>query len=57
MSVSKLLSRIVAPAIDEEKTVEASKKDELLHDHTYGITSDPLVRIGLLAQTVTYLNC
>lgn len=36
MSVNKLLSRIVAPDLDDatEKT---------LHDHTYGITSDPLV--------------
>ncbi|KAG7348838.1 adenylate/guanylate cyclase [Nitzschia inconspicua] len=36
MSVNKLLSRIIAPDID---TDDNGKK---LHDHTYGITSDPL---------------
>lgn len=35
MSVNKLLSRIVAPDLDD-----ATEKN--LHDHTYGITSDPL---------------
>eukprot|EP00536_Pseudo-nitzschia_multiseries_P000778 jgi/Psemu1/233997/estExt_Genewise1.C_90167 len=37
MSVAKLLSRIVAPDQDFEK-------HEQLHDHTYGITSDPLTQ-------------
>lgn len=41
MSVCKLMSRIVSPAVvadlDEEHKVAAR-----LHDHTYGITSDPL---------------
>jgi hypothetical protein len=36
MSVNKLLSRIIAPDLDVDGD---SKK---LHDHTYGITSDPL---------------
>jgi hypothetical protein len=36
MSVNKLLSRIIAPDIE----VDANGKK--LHDHTYGITSDPL---------------
>ena len=40
-SVSKLLSRIVAPDIDEYS-------DEKLHDHTYGITSDPLTRFSVI---------
>jgi hypothetical protein len=41
LSVNKLLVRIVAPDIDEtsEKTV---------HDHTYGIGSDPLKRFSVL---------
>jgi Adenylate and Guanylate cyclase catalytic domain len=38
MSVNKLLSRIIAPDIEVDAT---GKK---LHDHTYGITSDPLIR-------------
>jgi Adenylate and Guanylate cyclase catalytic domain len=38
MSVNKLFSRINAPDIEVDAT---GKK---LHDHTYGITSDPLIR-------------
>lgn len=40
MSVTKLLGRIVSPEIS------ATKKEawKLLHDHTYGITSNPLTR-------------
>ena len=42
MSVVKLLSRIVAPSdLDFQDSREASST---LHDHTYGITSDPLTR-------------
>ena len=39
MSVNKLLSRIVAP-----KGVQGD--DDALHDHTYGITSDPLTQFA-----------
>jgi hypothetical protein len=39
MSVSKLLSRITSPDRDFEK-------QEQLHDHSYGITSDPLVEFA-----------
>ena len=39
MSVAKLLSRIIAPDIDLEGHEE-------LHDHTYGITSDPLTQFA-----------
>jgi class 3 adenylate cyclase len=40
MSVTKLLSRIVAP-----KTIGDDNHDEL-HDHTYGNTSDPLTQFA-----------
>lgn len=40
MSVAKLLSRIVAPDI------ELRGGQEQLHDHTYGITSDPLTQFA-----------
>ena len=44
MSVIKLMSRIVAPA---ELDGRAGKKAAVaLHDHTYGITSDPLTRFA-----------
>lgn len=41
MSVTKLLSRIVAPRICDLEDESTS-----LHDHTYGITSDPLTQFG-----------
>ena len=42
MSVTKLLSRIVAPS--DIEFAEGSGK--ALHDHTYGITSDPLTQFA-----------
>eukprot|EP00934_Nitzschia_sp_Nitz4_P007269 Nitzschia sp. Nitz4//scaffold229_size32011//3230//7371//NITZ4_007915-RA/size32011-processed-gene-0.6-mRNA-1//1//CDS//3329542847//7259//frame0 len=39
MSVVKLLSRIVAPT-------ESMETENALHDHTYGITSDPLTQFA-----------
>lgn len=44
MSVTKLLSRIVAPDLKAE--VESNQVAALLHDHTYGITSDPLTQFA-----------
>jgi hypothetical protein len=50
MSVSKLLARIVAPDIDEtDKNLEAS-----LHDHTYGITSDPLTQFAVVLSAMVH---
>ena len=44
MSVTKLLSRIVAPSdMDFTDNAQASAQ---LHDHTYGITSDPLTHFA-----------
>jgi len=45
MSVVKLMSRIVAPDVltSSEKTTETAAT---LHDHTYGITSDPLTQFA-----------
>uniref|UniRef100_A0A7S3L4M9 Phosphodiesterase n=1 Tax=Amphora coffeiformis TaxID=265554 RepID=A0A7S3L4M9_9STRA len=40
MSVTKLMSRIVAPSHLDEDNADA------LHDHTYGITSDPLTQFA-----------
>jgi len=47
MSVAKLLSRIVAPDIDLEG-------DEELHDHTYGITSDPLTQFACVFSALIH---
>jgi hypothetical protein len=41
MSVVKLLSRIKAPNV-------ADMEGTTLHDHTYGITSDPLTRFAVV---------
>jgi len=47
MSVAKLLSRIVAPDIDLEH-------HEQLHDHTYGITSDPLTQFACVFSALIH---
>ena len=55
MSVSKLLSRIVAPQIDKEKLSVAKQQEELiLHDHTYGITSDPLTQFSVVLSALIH---
>jgi hypothetical protein len=51
MSVVKLLSRIVAPSdIQVESGVFAST----LHDHTYGITSDPLTQFACIFSALIH---
>lgn len=52
MSVSKLLSRIVAPSeiIDKEGGDLASA----LHDHTFGITSDPLSQFSMVLSALIH---
>jgi len=47
MSVAKLLSRIVAPDID-------LGGHEQLHDHTYGITSDPLTQFACVFSALIH---
>ena len=50
MSVSKLLSRIVAPDIDGT----GGDIDHTLHDHTYGITSDPLTQFAVVLSALIH---
>lgn len=45
MSVTKLLSRIVAPT-ELDLDNEGAENLATLHDHTYGITSDPLTQFA-----------
>lgn len=47
MSVTKLLSRIVAPSQSECGT-------KTLHDHTYGITSDPLTQFSCVFSALIH---
>jgi hypothetical protein len=47
MAAVKLLSRIVAPDID-------SSDDKDLHDHTYGIASDPLTQFAVVLSALLH---
>jgi hypothetical protein len=51
MSVVKLLSRIVAADIDDETGKDMAC---LLHDHTYGITSDPLTQFACVFSALIH---
>jgi 3'5'-cyclic nucleotide phosphodiesterase len=53
MSVSKLLSRIVTPAkiLEEE---EAENLALSLHDHTFGINSDPLTQFAVVLSALIH---
>ena len=53
MSVSKLLSRIVAPS-EIELDENAAKSGKTLHDHTYGITSDPLTQFACIFSALIH---
>jgi len=55
MSVSKLLSRIVAPDINKSKMSEdETARQAMLHDHTYGITSDPLTHFSVVLSALIH---
>jgi 3'5'-cyclic nucleotide phosphodiesterase len=51
MSVSKLLSRIVAPDIEVDDSDNMASN---LHDHTYGITSDPLTQFSVVISALVH---
>jgi 3'5'-cyclic nucleotide phosphodiesterase len=61
MSTVKLLSRIVAPFdLDDEETKSANEKKlqktmaSKMHDHTYGITSDPLTQFAVVFSALIH---
>jgi class 3 adenylate cyclase len=60
MSVVKLLSRIVAPSHIHIENVasldnqETNEKAGELHDHTYGITSDPLTQFAVVFSALIH---
>lgn len=55
MSVSKMLSRIVAPEMEEPAAdLEAKDYEAKLHDHTYGITSDPLTQFAVVFSALIH---
>ena len=52
MSVAKLMNRIVAPSdMDFSDAKQAQSK---LHDHTYGITSDPLTQLACVVSALIH---
>lgn len=54
MSVSKLLARIVAPDEILNQEEDAANMAASLHDHTYGITSDPLTQFGCVLSALIH---
>lgn len=53
MSVVKLLSRIVAPHDDMQEQAKRSVASSM-HDHTYGITSDPLTQFACVLSALIH---
>jgi 3'5'-cyclic nucleotide phosphodiesterase len=53
MSVSKLLSRIVAPSDLDSPDIDGTK-NATLHDYTYGITSDPLTQFSCVVSALIH---
>jgi 3'5'-cyclic nucleotide phosphodiesterase len=55
MSSIKLLSRIIAPSDHYTEGVTPNKDDaSSLHDHTYGITSDPLTQFSCVLSALIH---
>ena len=55
MSVTKLLSRIVAPDdILSKEDEDDQKVSKDLHDHTFGITSDPLTQLAVVISALIH---
>ena len=56
MSVVKLLSRIVAPSESDFAYAESRPEETTiaLHDHTYGITSDPLTQFSCVLSALIH---
>lgn len=54
----KLMSRIVAPTENEMTSAELARRandhESMLHDHTYGITSDPLTQFACLFSALIH---
>ena len=53
MSVVKLLSRIVAPSESDNVNIAGADASSL-HDHTYGITSDPLTQFSCVLSALIH---
>jgi 3'5'-cyclic nucleotide phosphodiesterase len=54
MSVNKLLGQIVAPKIGLGACSDADQQAAVLHDHTCGITSDPLTQFAVVLSALIH---
>ncbi|CAB9522680.1 cAMP-specific 3',5'-cyclic phosphodiesterase, isoform [Seminavis robusta] len=57
MSVSKLLSRILRPKLAKGSSIndyDDDDKQQRIHDHTYGITSDPLTQFACMFSALIH---
>ena len=54
MSVSKLLARIVAPRVHLRDCPDGVLHDEYLHNHSYGIASDPLTQFAVVVSALIH---
>ena len=54
MSVSKLLSRIVAPQINHRDCPDAAQHESILHNSSYGIASDPLTQFSVVLSALIH---
>lgn len=55
MSVSKLLARIIQPeAVEQTDNMKRKQFESLRHDHTYGITSDPLTQFAVVFSALIH---
>jgi 3'5'-cyclic nucleotide phosphodiesterase len=54
MSVQKLLTRIVKPSELLSQTGKQAKTAVELHDHTFGITSDPLCQFAVVLSALIH---
>ncbi|KAL3913418.1 MAG: hypothetical protein SGILL_006500 [Bacillariaceae sp.] len=54
MSVSKLLSRIIAPTEIMDQGDGSGNLASALHDHTFGITSDPLTQFSVVLSALIH---
>jgi hypothetical protein len=54
MATVKLLSRVVNPKIEGVASPTDEKKASMLHDYTYGITSDPITHFACMFWAIIH---
>jgi len=54
LAMRKLLSRIVAPKLESEIHNDGADLEARKHDHTYGITSDPLTQFTVVFSALVH---